>query len=53
MTSNKKIYKLIIAYYSTDKNYKALGLLLSSDSVRWEKSYKDKKIMGSIICAIG
>jgi hypothetical protein len=36
-------YKLIIIYYSTDKNYKVLGLLLSSDSVRLEKSYKDTK----------
>jgi hypothetical protein len=36
-----KFYKLIIIHYSIDKNYKVPGLLLSSDSVRMEKSYKD------------
>jgi hypothetical protein len=40
---NSNVYKLIIVYYSTDKNYKVVGLLLSSDSAWLEKSYKDTK----------
>jgi hypothetical protein len=43
---NSIFYKLIIVYYSRDKNYKVSGLLLSSDSTRLEKSYKEgHKIM--------
>jgi hypothetical protein len=41
MRSNQSFYKLIIVYYSIDKNYKALGPLLVSDSTRLKKSYKD------------
>jgi hypothetical protein len=40
---NSNFYKLIIVYYGIDKNYKVPRLLLSSDSARLEKSYKDTK----------
>jgi hypothetical protein len=43
MRPNQKNYKLIIVHYSSDKNYKSLGLLLLSDSARLEKSFKDTK----------
>jgi hypothetical protein len=41
MRTNQIFYKLIIVQYSTDKNYKILGLVLSSDLTRLEKSYKN------------
>jgi hypothetical protein len=47
---NSTFYKLIIIYYSTDKNYKVPGLLLSSDSVRLEKSYKVRnQVVSSLV----
>jgi hypothetical protein len=44
---NSNFYKLIIVYYSTDKNYKVIGLSKA------RKIIQGHKIMGSIICAIG
>jgi hypothetical protein len=41
MRTNQIFYKLITVHYSTDKNYKILGLVLSSDLTRLEKSYKN------------